>query len=720
MDLEPTMEIDNNGRLSEVRTGVVICDCGENISGVIDTQALCRRAAEIPEVAVAWREAYPCSKDGLTRLRQAVKEHQLDRVLVAGCSPRLMLNHFREAAGAAGLNPNELNIANIREQCAYLHGDSPSAALDKAAGLVEMAVARLAVSGPVPSRSGRVIKAVLVAGSHLSSLTLALNLADAGYRVYLVESTDSLGQFAPGDLQRLTLQLTLEKAQQALTHPLVEVMFNSRILEVAGHPGEYEILLQQGDRDLRIPVGAVVAANAARPKDLGSAQWFDRSRVRTQAEFESELEAALGGREPLALNNIVFILCAEPSQRENCSRVCCNIAIRQARLARQLNPRSNITVLFRDLYMGGIGGAYENELQEARKSGVTFFRYRKERPPVIGSQTVDILDTLTGEPVRVPFDRVILSMPMVPQDNMPQLAAILGLPLDDSGFLAEPRLRLRPGRYAERGIFALGSAQQPADADEALFQAYLAAARVAHFLEKDSIEVTTPSAWIDPALCTGCGNCPRVCPASAIHLEKTDGVLSRSEVDSLRCFGCGNCVVVCPAKAITLPGWDNIEIPVQIQTALQSPGFQKDLPRVIVLACEWSAYAAADMVGSRYKASGSPALQVSANVRVIRMNCSARFDPYHILWAFLNGADGVFLGACPPGECHYGSGNLYAQERVELLKKNLEQHGINPSRLHLEFLSVEDGPRFAASLAGFVKGISEKHRNGIRERELSL
>jgi heterodisulfide reductase subunit A len=170
-------------------------------------------------------------------------------------------------------------------------------------------------------------------------------------------------------------------------------------------------------------------------------------------------------------------------------------------------------------------------------------------------------------------------------------------------------------------------------------------------------------------------------------------------VDELRCVGCGNCVVVCPVKAITLPGWDNVEIPSQISAALQERNNgkvkRKYSSAVIVLACEWSAYAAADMAGARR-------IPYPPNVRILRMNCSARFDPYHILWAFLSGADGVFLGACPPGECHYGTGNLYAQERVEKLKKELAAHGVEPRRLRLEFLTLENGAKFAQTVTDFV------------------
>jgi heterodisulfide reductase subunit A len=570
-----------------------------------------------------------------------------------------------------------------------------------------MGVARLsAVTATLP-RTGRVVKTALIIGSDLSGLTVALALAEKGLRVTVVEHAGGFGAAIPDDLRKQTRQQTYEKGQVVLGHPLIDTLFNAQVTEVTGHPGDYKVQILHDGRMIKYAFGAIVVANAAQPKSLGEDHWFDRIRVKTQAEFEVELDQASQENRPLESKDIVMVFCAEETQRQKCSRVCCNIGIRQAIRVKTLDPEASVTILFRDLYLGGIGEPYETGLLEARKLGITFFRYQGDRPPVIGNQTVDILDTLTGEPLRIPFDRVVLSMPLVPQDNTPALASLLGLPLDDDGFLAEPRVRLRPGRYAEPGIYALGSAQQPADTDEALFQAYLTSARVSRFLSRDSITVETPAAKINPDLCTGCGNCPQVCPAAAIKLESRDGVLSLSEVDELRCFGCGNCVVVCPVKAISLPGWDDIEIPVQVAAALQSRSFRKDARKIIVLACEWSAYSAADVAGTRR-------ISYPADVRIIRTNCSARFDPFHILWAFLNGADGVFLGACPPGECHYGSGNLFAEERVEILKSELEQHGVDPRRLHLEFLTVDDGGRFVKTLSDFVTevGCLEEYPKG--------
>jgi heterodisulfide reductase subunit A len=679
------------------RIGVILCECGGLIGDHIALEELEKKAAGLPGVVYAHHEAYPCSKDGQERLRRAVQEFDLERVLIAGCSPRLVEKLFRKAVQETSMDPGYLMVANIRELSTIPQNGDPQTAFQKALSIIEMGVARLNTMQASAPRHGEVQKKALVIGGGLRGLSVALALADKGIQVTILENEDETGESAP-DMQNADRNMARERLKTALNHPGIKLLKKARLVSVLGHPGDYEARVAQGNQTISVSTGAIIAANVAVPKSLGSGHWFDRARVKTQIEFEAELEKAAHNDDGPKLEDVVFILCAEESQLKHCSRICCNIGLQQAIRVKRLNPDANVTVLFRELYLSGFGGSQVGELVQARQMGVTFFRYSQKAPPVIGDRTIDVQDVLTQEPVRIPYGQVILSMPLVPVENTRTLSTLLGLPLDEYGFLAEPRVRLRPGSYADSGIYVLGSAQQPADTAEALFQAYLTSARAFRFVNQETIRVDSPIAKIDADLCTGCGNCPQVCPANAIRLERRDGILSLSTVDELLCIGCGNCVVVCPVKAISLPGWDNQEIPAQISAALNEAHYKTGQSRIVVLACEWSAYGAAETAGHRR-------ISIPDNIRILRMNCSARFDPFHILWAFLNGADGVLLGACNPGECHYGMGNLYARERVEVLHEELAQHGIDPGRLRLEFFNVQDGKKFLATLEDFQRQI---------------
>ncbi|MBI3737838.1 MAG: CoB--CoM heterodisulfide reductase iron-sulfur subunit A family protein, partial [Chloroflexi bacterium] len=287
-----------------LRVGVIICDCGGKIADALDTESLRTQAGEISEVVYTVRESYPCSKDGQERIRQAITHQKLDRVLVAGCAPRLVEKLFRQAVEPV-LDPAYLNVADVREHVAYVHADHP-AALANANGLIEMGVARLVTTTAAPAHTGRVVKAALVIGSGLSALTVALTLADSDLRVILLEGTGMLGGTVP-DLQERTRQLIAEKSEAILKHPMIDMLFNSHLVEISGHPGDYEARIQQGDQTLTYSVGAIVTSNSAQTKTLTAARWYDRTRVKTQAEFENELQNAAASGKMLEVKDIVMI-----------------------------------------------------------------------------------------------------------------------------------------------------------------------------------------------------------------------------------------------------------------------------------------------------------------------------------------------------------------------------------------------------------------------------
>ena len=698
------------------RIGVIICNCGQEIAGLLDTEDLRQLTADIRGVVYTNCEAYPCSKDGLARITQAIEEHGLERVLIAGCAPRLVEKLFRETVESAGIRGDYLEVVDIREGCVYVHPKDPAAAFRQAAVIIEMGVAHLGSITLPHEYCAEIVRKALVIGSGLSGLTTAIALADEGIPVTLVEQDSQPGgKIYP--LQSGATELINQQIKEIKTHPNVHIMLNSHVTSVSGQPGNYTVSACQGNHTSALNVGAVIVASGAETQKLNGYHWYDRSHVRTHLEFDAEIDDASKTEYGLVQSDVVMILDGGEINGGRGSPLNSNSTIRQAIRVKQLSPNANVTLLFRDLYLGVQGGPEEDDFMYAQELGITFFRYDKGRPPVIHDSTIEAHDHQTGKITLIPFDRVVFSLPIMPREGADSLSGLLHLPQDEHGFLIAPRLPLRPDRVIADGVYVSGSVHLPVDTTETLFQAYLTSARTKHFLAQETICKNTPVACIDPGLCTGCGACAQVCPTQAIQMIKRGGLLSLSEVDELRCIGCGNCLVVCPVKAITLPSWGDQTILAQISAALEATRYQNssnwvpmNKPLIVALTCDWSAYSAAEIAGAR-RESGFP------DVKIIRMNCSARLDPNHILWAFLNGADGVFVGICNPGECHYRTGNLYARERVERLKNQLANHGVDPRRLHLEFMSGDEYKKFIGAVTRFANQLTVE-QTSLKSEEL--
>lgn len=683
--------------MSEARLGVFICDCGGQIASILDMDALERGVRDLPGVCLARRLGYSCSPDGLEAIRSACTESNLDRVLIAGCTPRLLERHFQGALRDAGLDDSLFELVDVREGCAWVHQDEPPAATAKALDLIQMGVARLASRQPRQAADARVAPGALVVGGGVAGMTAALILANAGQPVTLVEREAALGGMLR-DVHTLypdrhkMAELVAQKSETVTHHPRIQLLLESRVTDVTGTAGRYTVAINEGVSHL--DVGAIIVATGTRTLQPWGKFRYDGVRVVTQLAFEREL------RDAVPLSSVVMILCAGQRNEEipYCSGVCCVAALKQAMEVKTANPGAQVTILFRDLYLQG-GDHYDRKVIELRRAGVNFVRYSPSSLPKVTGDSVEVHDQLTGTDLRLPYDRVVLATPLVPQADASVLARLLGIAQDENGFFPEVRYRLRPERYAERGVYVCGAAHSPAVWTEAELQATGAAFKALRHLRSGQISSQAPIAVVDEKLCTGCGNCVEACPFDAIAMHKRSMELDLSQIDPLRCTGCGNCVVVCPVKAIGQPVSSEAQVLAQIDAALATrPKHGK--PRILVFGCEWSSHAAAELAGANK-------LGYPSETRLIRVGCSARFDPIHILWALFSGADGVFLGACPPGDCHYIDGNRNAQERYDTLRGLLTQSGFDPRRLRLEWITPDDAHDFVSKITSFSRMVRD-------------
>jgi heterodisulfide reductase subunit A2 len=551
------------------RVGVFICHCGSNIASVVDVRAVVERTRMLPHVVYASHNLYTCADDNQQLIKAVIKEHGLNRVIVASCTPRTHEPIFRDTLRDAGLNPYLLEMANIRDQCSWVHSNQPARATEKAADLVRMAVSRVARLEPLEQATAPVENAALVVGGGVAGMTAALCLAEQGFPVHLIEKTERLG----GTAERIFRTLDGQDVQAYLAqtrlrvqnHALIKVYTGSHISKVDGHLGGFRstLVAPQGTRTIRH--GAIVVATGAseyRPTSYGYGQ---DQRVLTQLELSERL-----GRQELDLPGaptIVMIQCVEQrdEQRPYCSRVCCTTAVKNALALKERYPEARILVLYRDMRTYGFR---EVAYQKAREQGILFIRYEPERAPELDLEskfTLRIYEPTLRRELLVTPDLLVLAAPMVARADRHELGELLRVPLNADGFFLEAHMKLRPVDFASEGIFLCGTAHAPKFISETISQANAVAGRAASILSRKQIQVNSQIAWVDADKCVSCMTCLHVCPYQAPAI----GPQNKAEIPAAVCMGCGSCASECPARAITLRNYAESQVMAAVQGLLQ-------------------------------------------------------------------------------------------------------------------------------------------------------
>ncbi len=560
-------EIDVEGQ--EPRTGVFVCNCGINIAGTVDVDAVEVYARSLPHVVWAGQNLFTCSEDSQQQMKQIIQEQGLNRVVVAACTPKTHEPIFMDTLQGCGLNRYLFEMANIRNQDSWVHANDPERATKKAKDLVRMAAARSAALRPLHEKKIPVDKRALVIGGGVAGMTAALALADQGFETILVEKEDRLGGMA----RRLTKTIggtdvpafVDDLAGRVSQHPNIQILVQTLIVGFTGFKGNFttEVIVGPGMYERKIRHGAVVLATGAgeyRPNEYGYGQ---SDRVVTQLEMAARLET----RGAEGLQRVVMIQCvgSRNEQNPNCSRVCCQAAVKNALHAKALKPACDVFVLYRDMRTDGL---LEDYYLEARQQGVLFFRYTPEHPPEAnpfdGGVTVSIVDPVLGRRLEVDADLLVLSAGMVPEDTG-ELASIVKLARTEEGHFMEAHVKLRPVDMSTEGIFVCGTAHSPKLLHEAVAQAQAAAARAVTFLCQDQLTLSAVTARVEVERCAACLVCVRSCPYGVPKINQ-DGV---SEIDEALCHGCGVCAAECPAKAIELNWYEDDQILCKVEALLE-------------------------------------------------------------------------------------------------------------------------------------------------------
>ena len=545
------------------RIGVFVCNCGTNIAGFMECKSVAEYAAKLPNVVFVRENLYSCSEAGVNDIKQAIIDNKLDRVVVAACTPRTHEPTFRAACKDAGLNPYHFEFVNIREHCSWVHKEDRDTATGKAKDLIRMGVARSAWLEPMEPIIGNVVERAMVIGGGISGMTAAVELADRGFEVVLIEKESQLGGLVRSLYEIYPWGGKAEKLIRALV-PRVEgnekirVLKSCEVTDVKGYVGNYEITVSSGGES--IVAGIIILATGARPLLPEGMYGHDSRRVITMLELEAMLRRSKRGP-----RNVVLMGCAGARipGRQYCSRICCMTAIKNGIILRR-KWKAAVTVLYRDLMCYGVRN--ETMLADAKKAGVRFINYSPDKPPAVEKGKVTVTSEILGRDLDIPADLLVLSTPLVPQDSNVAMSRILKVPVDEYGFFLEAHVKLRPLDFATDGIFVCGTARWPASIRECLEQSVGAASRASTYLARGEVEVEPIVSVIDEQECRGCGLCVALCPYGAIELIDTDKGKKARTIE-VACKGCGTCGATCYRHAIRMKHYSDEQLGAQIKAA---------------------------------------------------------------------------------------------------------------------------------------------------------
>ncbi len=565
---EPVYPPERDVSEEEPRVGVFVCHCGINIGGVVDVPDVVEYVKDLPGVVYAERNLYTCSQDTQEKITEKVLEEGLNRVVVASCTPRTHEPLFQDTIRQAGLNPHLFELANIREQDAWVHRASPEIATEKAKELVAMAVAKAKKLKPIQRGTLDVQHQALVIGGGLAGMQAALSIAEQGFPVYLVEREAELG----GNLRHIYVGFDGTDPQEVLrdtiesisANPRISVMLETEVVEVGGYVGQYRTVVQDKDGIQReLEHGAVVVATGGQEIEPTEYGYHELDGVITQRQLEERLNQAQ------APESVVMIQCVGSRNEEHpyCSRICCSQAIKNALQIKRDHPGADVTILYRDIRTYGFR---ERLYREARRAGVMFIEFDADTPPQVsranGRLQVRVAAQPEDETITLPAEAVVLSAGIEAQPDNEALAQRFKLPLTEERFFLEAHVKLRPVDFAADGVYLCGLAHSPRAIDETMAQAQAAAVRAVTLLAKKELTATPIIAQVNPRLCAACGQCVEVCPYNARILEPD---MDYAEVVEVLCQGCGACIVACPNKATQQKGFEMPQIYGMINAALE-------------------------------------------------------------------------------------------------------------------------------------------------------
>ena len=535
----------------ETRIGVFVCSCGSNIGGLIDVKALAEYAKTLPNVVFTEDNLYTCSETGLAQIKNGIKDHNLNRVVVASCTPRTHEPLFRDCVEQEGVNEYLFNFVNIRDQLTWAHQKRPKEAFEKAKDVIRMGVAKSARLEALENITVDATRTAIVIGGGVSGMTAALSLANQGFEAHLVEREKELGgriktlyKLFPNDQDSQVLLDNLKKNVE--NNKNLTVYTSAQVKNIEGFIGNFEVEVEQNGNSIELAIGVIIVAVGASLFTPNGMFGYDGKTRITQHELEGKLQ-----NNEVKAKNVVMIQCVGSRNEERlyCSSVCCMTALKNALIIKENDPEANISILFRDLYTPGT--YYEDYYRRAREEGIIFMEYNPEKEPLVEENQIKVYNEYLGEEMIIPYDLLVLSTPLVANNDNKALAQMLKVPLEENQFFLEAHVKLRPMDFATDGVYICGAAKWPVDITESITQGYAAASRASTIISHDTIEVEGATSFLpeyNKSLCSGCEVCITVCPYKAIRKNEDDEI----EITQVLCKGCGVCGATCTNHAIII------------------------------------------------------------------------------------------------------------------------------------------------------------------------
>ncbi len=549
--------------------GVFVCHCGTNIASIVDIPELLEYAKNLPGVIFAEDNLFTCSQDTQEKIIQVIKEKNLNRLVIAACTPRTHEAIFQETLTRAGLNKYLFEMANIRNQCSWVHSQDPDSATLKAKNLIHMAVNKVKLLEPLPEPKIDICRSVLIVGGGIAGLTAAINLANQGYQIYVLEKSHNLGGQAlniyqnwPGeDVQKYLTQLI----ETVNLNSKITVFLNSHLQSVDGFLGNFSSTIQTKDGYESIQYGAAILATGALEHKPDQYLYGQDPNVLTGLELDRKFI----DQDPFFkdLKTVAFLQCvgSRNEQRPYCSKVCCTHSIKNAIKLKDLNPKLKIFIVYRDIRTYGFR---EDLYRQARSRGIIFIPHDAHKDVLVTKQgkliSLKFTNLVLNRETEIKTDLLVLATAIVPPEKNP-VAELFKVPLNEDGFFQEAHPKLKPVESYVDGLFFAGLCHCPKPIDESIAQANAAASKVSSLLSQEKILSSGQVAAVDQKYCCSCGVCVTICPWSAPYFRQEEPFMGKAQINASLCKGCGLCAASCRSGAISLKGITGRQIYAMIE-----------------------------------------------------------------------------------------------------------------------------------------------------------